>query len=70
MKQFFSIKYINPDPAGGEGLSHATGNTGFSNGITRLHIALSPDDQFALHPAYNRDRGPVNIIGLRTRVAF
>lgn len=38
--------------------------------ITRLHIALSPDYQFVLHPAYNRDRGRVNIIGLRTRVAF
>ncbi|WP_420983564.1 carbohydrate porin [Chitinophaga sp. 30R24] len=38
--------------------------------ITRLHIALSPDYQFVLHPAYNKDRGPVSIIGLRTRVAF
>ena len=38
--------------------------------ITRLHIALSPDYQFVMHPAYNRDRGPVNILGLRTRVAF
>ncbi|TWF42472.1 high affinity Mn2+ porin [Chitinophaga polysaccharea] len=38
--------------------------------ITRLHIALSPDYQFVLHPAYNKDRGPVNIIGIRTRVAF
>lgn len=38
--------------------------------ITRLHIALSPDYQFVMHPAYNRDRGPVNIFGLRTRVAF
>ncbi|NSL86663.1 carbohydrate porin [Chitinophaga sp. Mgbs1] len=38
--------------------------------ITRLHIALSPDYQFVLHPAYNRDRGPVSIVGLRTRVAF
>ncbi|WP_143306728.1 carbohydrate porin [Chitinophaga vietnamensis] len=38
--------------------------------ITRLHIALSPDYQFVLHPAYNKDRGPVNILGLRTRVLF
>lgn len=38
--------------------------------ISRLHIALSPDYQFVLHPAYNRDRGPVNVIGLRTRVAI
>ncbi|CAL1518117.1 carbohydrate porin [Chitinophaga sp. MM2321] len=38
--------------------------------ITRLHIALSPDYQFVMHPGYNKDRGPVNILGLRTRVAF
>ncbi|RBL87981.1 carbohydrate porin [Chitinophaga flava] len=38
--------------------------------ISRLHIALSPDYQFVLHPAYNKDRGPVHIVGLRTRVAF
>ena len=28
-----------------------------------LHLSL--DDQFVEHPAYNRDRGPVNVIGLR-----
>jgi high affinity Mn2+ porin len=28
-------------------------------------IHLSLDDQFLNHPAYNRDRGPVNVIGLR-----
>ena len=28
------------------------------------------DYQFINHPAYNRDRGPVAIFGLRTRVQF
>jgi high affinity Mn2+ porin len=28
-------------------------------------IAVSLDDQFLDHPAYNRDRGPVNVVSLR-----
>ena len=28
-------------------------------------IAISPDYQFVLNPAYNKDRGPVHVIGLR-----
>ena len=31
-------------------------------------VHLSLDDQFVAHPAYNRDRGPVNVIGLRLHV--
>ena len=31
---------------------------------------LTVDYQFINHPAYNRDRGPVSIFGLRTRVQF
>jgi high affinity Mn2+ porin len=31
---------------------------------------LSPDYQFILHPAYNADRGPVNVLGLRAHVEF
>lgn len=31
---------------------------------------FSPDCQFVLHPAYNRDRGPVNVLGARLHVAF
>ncbi len=31
---------------------------------------LSPDYQFILHPAYNADRGPVNVFGVRAHVAF
>jgi high affinity Mn2+ porin len=32
------------------------------------HLTL--DYQCINHPAYNRDRGPVSIFGLRTRVQF
>jgi high affinity Mn2+ porin len=31
---------------------------------------LTVDYQFINHPAYNRDRGPVSVFGLRTRVQF
>lgn len=33
-------------------------------------VFLSPDYQFVLHPAYNKDRGPVHIIGLRLHADF
>lgn len=35
--------------------------------LTRL-VAFSPDYQFILHPAYNSDRGPVHVLGLRMHV--
>ncbi|HEX3385027.1 MAG TPA: carbohydrate porin [Mucilaginibacter sp.] len=31
---------------------------------------LSPDYQFILHPAYNADRGPVSVFGVRAHVEF
>jgi high affinity Mn2+ porin len=31
---------------------------------------LTPDYQFILHPAYNADRGPVNVFGARAHVEF
>ncbi|QEM08520.1 carbohydrate porin [Mucilaginibacter rubeus] len=31
---------------------------------------LSPDYQFVLHPAYNADRGPVHVLGIRAHVEF
>ncbi|WP_153797429.1 carbohydrate porin [Foetidibacter luteolus] len=31
-------------------------------------LYISPDYQFILHPAYNKDRGPVNVAGLRVHV--
>ncbi len=33
-------------------------------------VWLSPDYQFIIHPAYNTDRGPVNVFGLRAHVEF
>ncbi|OJW15792.1 carbohydrate porin [Mucilaginibacter sp. 44-25] len=33
-------------------------------------VWLSPDYQFIEHPAYNRDRGPVNVFSLRAHVEF
>lgn len=33
--------------------------------IPMLFFTLSPDYQFILHPAYNKDRGPVHVVGLR-----
>jgi high affinity Mn2+ porin len=33
-------------------------------------IWLSPNYQFILHPAYNADRGPVNVFGLRAHMEF
>lgn len=32
------------------------------------HLTLSGDFQYVVHPAYNRDRGPVPILGLRLHV--
>lgn len=31
---------------------------------------FTPDYQFILHPAYNADRGPVNVFGLRAHIEF
>jgi high affinity Mn2+ porin len=31
---------------------------------------ITPDYQFILHPAYNMDRGPVNVLGIRAHVEF
>lgn len=33
-------------------------------------LKISPDFQYAVHPGYNRDRGPVTIYGLRAHVEF
>jgi len=34
------------------------------------HAAVTVDDQFVVNPAYNRDRGPVNVFGLRLHAEF
>lgn len=36
----------------------------------RLHAAVALDCQYIQHPAYNRDRGPVSIVGLRLHADF
>lgn len=76
----FSKDHRNYLAAGGSGFMAGDGQLNYAPemiaevfyqcNITRLHIALSPDYQFVLHPAYNSDRGPVHILGIRTRVAF
>ncbi|MBS1576746.1 MAG: carbohydrate porin, partial [Bacteroidetes bacterium] len=33
--------------------------------VLKGKITISPDYQFVLNPAYNNDRGPVHVIGLR-----
>ncbi len=37
----------------------------YSYHISTLHLFISPDYQFVVHPAYNKDRGPVHIVALR-----
>jgi high affinity Mn2+ porin len=34
------------------------------------HVSVTPDFQFVNNPAYNADRGPVSIFGLRVHVEF
>ena len=38
--------------------------------IPNTHITLSPDYQFALNPAYNKDRGPIQFLALRFHTEF
>ena len=40
----------------------------YSYHIRLLHASISPDYQFILHPAYNKDRGPVHVVALRLHV--
>lgn len=37
----------------------------YSFNIAKLHLFVSPDYQYIIHPAYNKDRGPVHIVALR-----
>ncbi len=41
----------------------------YSMHVTK-QIFLSPDYQFVINPAYNKDRGPVHIIGCRLHIEF
>ena len=42
--------------------------TYYSFKIPKIYLTLSPDYQFVLHPAYNKDRGPVHFIALRAHI--
>ncbi|MBS1566189.1 MAG: carbohydrate porin [Bacteroidetes bacterium] len=42
--------------------------TYYSFSISKLFLSLSPDYQLVLNPAYNKDRGPIQVIGLRLHV--
>lgn len=33
-------------------------------------LFITPDYQFIMHPAYNRDRGPVNVFSIRAHIEF
>jgi high affinity Mn2+ porin len=37
----------------------------YSYNIAKLHLFFSPGYQFIIHPAYNKDRGPVHAVALR-----
>jgi high affinity Mn2+ porin len=38
--------------------------------LKNSHMAISPDYQLILNPAYNKDRGPVHVFGLRMHIEF
>ncbi|MEO5685567.1 MAG: carbohydrate porin [Chitinophagaceae bacterium] len=40
----------------------------YSYHITKLHLSVSPDYQFIVHPAYNKDRGPVHVVAMRVHI--
>lgn len=42
----------------------------YSFQIPALHIFITPDYQHVIHPAYNKDRGPVDIVALRLHFEF
>jgi high affinity Mn2+ porin len=64
--------------AGGYGFIIGDGNLNYGHeaifeayykfSIPVVFLSLSPDYQFVLNPAYNKDRGPVHIIGVRAHV--
>ena len=47
------------------------GEVYYSIDLHRYHVAISPDYQFILNPAYNKDRsGPVHVAAVRMHVEF
>ena len=48
-----------------------TGEVFYSIALPNYHASISPDYQFIVNPAYNRDRrGPVHIVAVRLHVEF
>lgn len=66
--------------AGGYGFLIGDGNlnyspesiaeTFYSLSLSAYHLQLSPDYQFVLNPAYNKDRGPVHVFAIRIHSEF
>ena len=64
--------------AGGYGFIIGDGNLNYGHeaifetyykfSIPVIFLSLSPDYQFVLNPAYNKDRGPVHIMGVRAHL--
>lgn len=42
----------------------------YYNWAAMPHLTLGLNYQYVVHPAYNRDRGPVSILGLRVHADF
>jgi high affinity Mn2+ porin len=65
--------------AGGYGFMVGDGNLSYAreniaevfyNAAFHSHFFITPDYQFVVNPAYNKDRGPVHIFALRVRTTF
>jgi high affinity Mn2+ porin len=65
--------------AGGLGFMIGDGKLNYGNEIIvesfyklqfASYISISPDYQFVINPAYNKDRGPVHIFGIRVHTEF
>jgi high affinity Mn2+ porin len=74
-----SREHRNYLAAGGYGFIIGDGKLNYANEfITELYyklqltkyISLTPDYQFVLNPAYNKDRGPVNLFAVRVHTEF
>ncbi|MBO9203565.1 MULTISPECIES: carbohydrate porin [Niastella] len=75
-----STPHRNYLKAGGYGFIIGDGNLNYSNEaifeayykfrFPAVFLSISPDYQFVLNPAYNKDRGPVHVFGIRAHVQW
>lgn len=42
----------------------------YNASIHEDHFFITPDYQFVINPAYNKDRGPIHLLGIRVHVRF